>query len=46
MPRRQNLSSSPKATAAGNKARVRFIFEPDRSSPNGITYSWLIHRMD
>lgn len=26
------------------KARVRFIFEPDRSSPNGITYAWLIHR--
>jgi primosomal replication protein N len=22
---------------------VRFIFEPDRTSPNGITYSWLIH---
>ncbi|MFG6094968.1 hypothetical protein SPB21_06945 [Leptothoe sp. ISB3NOV94-8A] len=26
------------------KSRVRFIFEPDRSSPNGVTYSWLIHR--
>ena len=22
---------------------MRFIFEPDRTSPNGITYSWLIH---
>ena len=27
-----------------NKARVRFIFEPDRASPNGITYTWLIHK--
>jgi hypothetical protein len=26
-----------------NKERVRFIFEPDRHSPNGITFSWLIH---
>jgi hypothetical protein len=23
---------------------VRFIFEPDRASPNGITYAWLIHK--
>jgi hypothetical protein len=30
-------------TESGNKSRVRFIFEPDRTSPNGITYSWLIH---
>ncbi|WP_035984284.1 hypothetical protein [Leptolyngbya sp. KIOST-1] len=22
---------------------MRFIFEPDRTTPNGITYSWLIH---
>ncbi len=44
MPRRQDPSSTPTATAAGNKARVRFTFEPDRSSPNGMTYSWLIHR--
>ena len=44
MPRRQDPSSTSTATAAGNKARVRFIFEPDRSSPNGVTYSWLIHR--
>ena len=26
------------------KGRVRFIFEPDRTSPNGVTYSWLIHK--
>ena len=26
------------------KGRVRFIFEPDRTSPNGMTYSWLIHQ--
>jgi hypothetical protein len=27
-----------------NKERVRFIFEPDRHSPNGITFGWLIHK--
>ncbi len=27
-----------------SKGRVRFIFEPDRTSPNGITYSWLLHK--
>jgi 23S rRNA A2030 N6-methylase RlmJ len=29
---------------SASKERVRFIFEPDRASPNGITYSWLIHK--
>jgi hypothetical protein len=40
MPRRpaQSGDKSP-----NTKDRVRFIFEPDRNSPNGITYSWLIH---
>jgi hypothetical protein len=38
MPRKPSEEKSPK-----NKPRVRFIFEPDRTSPNGITYSWLIH---
>jgi hypothetical protein len=27
-----------------NKERVRFIFEPDRHSPNGVTFGWLIHK--
>jgi hypothetical protein len=27
-----------------HKERVRFVFEPDRASPNGITYTWLIHK--
>ena len=27
-----------------SKGRVRFIFEPDRTSPNGITYSWLLNK--
>ncbi|NEP20279.1 MAG: hypothetical protein F6J97_25935 [Leptolyngbya sp. SIO4C1] len=43
MPRRQSPSSTSEATGSGHKARVRFVFEPDRSSPNGITYAWLIH---
>ncbi|MEO1351949.1 MAG: hypothetical protein AAFW84_24615 [Cyanobacteria bacterium J06635_15] len=43
MPRKQSPSSTSEATGSGNKARVRFVFEPDRSSPNGITYAWLIH---
>jgi hypothetical protein len=38
MPRKPSEEKIPK-----NKPRVRFIFEPDRTSPNGITYSWLIH---
>ena len=38
MPRKPSEEKSPK-----HKPRVRFIFEPDRTSPNGITYSWLIH---
>ena len=41
MPRRPSASSSDGSST--NKPRVRFIFEPDRTSPNGITYSWLIH---
>ncbi len=41
MPRRPSVSSSDGSSK--NKSRVRFIFEPDRTSPNGITYSWLIH---
>ncbi len=41
MPRRPSASSSD--SSSKNKPRVRFIFEPDRTSPNGITYSWLIH---
>ena len=40
MPRRP-ASSADKSP--NTKDRVRFIFEPDRNSPNGITYSWLIH---
>jgi hypothetical protein len=43
MPRSPNPSSPSEAKGSGNKPRVRFIFEPDRTSPNGITYSWLIH---
>jgi hypothetical protein len=39
MPRKPETVS----TESGSKPRVRFIFEPDRTSPNGITYSWLIH---
>ena len=39
----QSDSKVPKEKPA-NKARVRFIFEPDRASPNGITYTWLIHK--
>lgn len=42
MPRRPSIPDPDKP--ASNKGRVRFIFEPDRSSPNGVTYSWLIHR--
>lgn len=41
MPRRP--SKLPTDGSSKNKPRVRFIFEPDRASPNGITYSWLIH---
>ena len=43
MPRRPSESTNSDPTKPGNKPRVRFIFEPDRTSPNGITYSWLIH---
>ena len=41
MPRKP--SESPENNSSKSKPRVRFIFEPDRTSPNGITYSWLIH---
>jgi hypothetical protein len=38
------MPRKPSETKSGTgKSRVRFIFEPDRTSPNGITYSWLIH---
>jgi 23S rRNA A2030 N6-methylase RlmJ len=43
MPRGRKPSSTPESSDSGKKSRVRFIFEPDRTSPNGITYSWLIH---
>ncbi|WP_228052897.1 hypothetical protein [Nodosilinea sp. LEGE 07298] len=43
MPRRPRESTDDQSVNSGNKPRVRFIFEPDRTSPNGITYSWLIH---
>lgn len=42
MPKRASSLTSSNAESS-NKARVRFIFEPDRASPNGITFSWLIH---
>ena len=46
MPRRHNSDASvpPTSAKSANKERVRFIFEPDRASPNGITYTWLIHK--
>ncbi|WP_228041238.1 hypothetical protein [Nodosilinea sp. LEGE 07088] len=43
MPRGRSPSPSPNPANPDKKSRVRFIFEPDRTSPNGITYSWLIH---
>jgi hypothetical protein len=43
MPRGRSPSPSPDPANPDKKSRVRFIFEPDRTSPNGITYSWLIH---
>jgi hypothetical protein len=42
-PRSEQTVSTGEAKPV-NKARVRFIFEPDRASPNGITYTWLIHK--
>jgi hypothetical protein len=36
-------STDPDSAKSANKERVRFVFEPDRHSPNGITFSWLIH---
>ncbi len=41
MARRASETPASKST---HKERVRFIFEPDRASPNGVTYSWLIHK--
>lgn len=44
-PRSNPPASTETETAKSNhKERVRFIFEPDRHSPNGITFSWLIHK--
>jgi hypothetical protein len=37
-------SQSSESSKPANKERVRFIFEPDRHSPNGITFTWLIHK--
>ena len=34
----------PETEKSTKKSRVRFIFEPDRASPNGVTFHWLIHR--
>jgi 23S rRNA A2030 N6-methylase RlmJ len=42
MPRGSKPSTDSKSST--NKKRVRFVFEPDRESPNGITFSWLIHQ--
>jgi hypothetical protein len=44
MPRQSRKPSNSEENQSANKARVRFIFEPDRASPNGITYTWLIHK--
>jgi hypothetical protein len=43
MPRRPRGATDDQSVNPGNKPRVRFIFEPDRTSPYGITYTWLIH---
>ncbi len=42
--KQETPSSSSGKSKSANKARVRFIFEPDRSSPNGVTFSWLLHK--
>ena len=42
--KRETQSFSSGKAKSANKARVRFIFEPDRSSPNGVTFSWLLHK--
>jgi hypothetical protein len=44
MVRKRDSQSSSDSTKPANKERVRFIFEPDRHSPNGITFTWLIHK--
>ncbi|MGJ3254455.1 MAG: hypothetical protein ACFE0J_25480 [Elainellaceae cyanobacterium] len=41
--KRSAEASKSTTQKSANKSRVRFIFEPDRSSPNGITFSWLVH---
>ena len=44
MVKRSTKPDGTDSAPSANKARVRFIFEPDRASPNGITYTWLIHK--
>ena len=41
----QSVENSAKMNARKTRKqeRVRFTFEPGRSSPNGITFTWLIH---
>lgn len=41
MPRKPSPVAS---LSPGTKERVRFTFEPDRNSPNGVAFSWLIHK--
>lgn len=36
-------SASANLRKTAQKERVRFTFEPDRHSPNGVTFTWLIH---
>jgi hypothetical protein len=44
MAKQHSSQPSPDSTKSANKERVRFIFEPDRHSPNGVTFTWLIHK--
>lgn len=44
MGKKDGSQSSSEFTKPANKERVRFIFEPDRHSPNGVTFTWLIHK--
>ena len=39
-----STAPQPETEKSTKKSRVRFIFEPDRASPNGITFHWLIHK--
>ncbi len=41
MPRRPADKSQ---LSPNSKERVRFTFEPDRNSPNGILLSWILHK--